>query len=134
MNQDNRLPSPVGVGVITIITVLLVLCLTIFSALTLSSARADQRLSQINADTVSAYYAADGEAARLYAQFAAGSGGELDTTLPVSGTQSLHLHLVRTPDGGVRVLAWQTVSTVEPGLEEDYLPLWEGEPSDSSGE
>lgn len=51
--------SPIGVGVISILTVLLVLCLAVFAALTLSSARADLALSRRNADTVQAYYAAD---------------------------------------------------------------------------
>ena len=44
--------SPIGVGVISILTVLLVLCLAVFAALTLSSARADLALSRRNADTV----------------------------------------------------------------------------------
>ena len=56
-------PPPIGIGVVSIMTVLLVLTLSVFSALTLTSARADLSLSQTNADTVSAYYAADAQAA-----------------------------------------------------------------------
>ena len=48
--------APVGVGVITVITILLVLTLSVFSALTLASARADLALSQRNAETVKIYY------------------------------------------------------------------------------
>ena len=55
--KDDR-GSPVGVGVLTVLTVLLVLTLAVFSALTYTSARADWALSRINADTVTAYYAA----------------------------------------------------------------------------
>ena len=54
--------SPIGVGVLTVLTVLLVLILAVFSALTYTSVRADLALSRTNADTVSAYYAADSEA------------------------------------------------------------------------
>ena len=66
--KDDR-GSPVGVGVLTVLTVLLVLTLAVFSALTYTSARADWALSRINADTVTAYYAADAEAARLCPAF-----------------------------------------------------------------
>ena len=88
-------PPPIGIGVVSIMTVLLVLTLSVFSALTLTSARADLSLSRTNADTVSAYYAADAQAAALYAQFAAGTDAELETDIPMTDTQSLHLHLVR---------------------------------------
>ena len=123
MSKPNS--SPVGVGVITILTVLLVLCLTIFASLTLTSARADLALSQRNAETVRAYYRADAEAVELYRAFAAGTEDELDTAIPMTGAQSLHLHLVRAADGGVEVRAWQTVSQEE-ALPDDHLPVWDG--------
>lgn len=127
MEKKNSLPSPIGIGVITLITVLLVLCLTIFSILTYSSAQADMQLSQVNADAVSAYYKADCEAAALYAEFAAGSDAELETTITVSDSQELHLHLVRSADGSVEVVAWNTSAISDLELEEDYLPLWQGD-------
>ena len=67
MKRSEQASSPLGVGVITVITVLLALTLSIFAALTLTSARADLALSRINAETVKAYYAADAAAARRYA-------------------------------------------------------------------
>lgn len=130
MENRKPLPSPIGVGVITLITVLLVLCLTIFSILTYSSAKADLQLSQVNADAVSAYYAADSQAAELYAEFAAGTDAELDTTLSVSDTQNLHLHLVRNADGTVSILAWNTSAvsdSTEITFEDDFLPVWLGD-------
>lgn len=125
--------APAGVGVIAILTVLLVLSLTIFSALALSTAQADLRLSQTNADTVSAYYAADAQAARVYAGFAQGEAGYLETEIPVSDTQILSLRLARGAGGGVEVLAWQMVTTQTPGTGEDYLPLYTGEGPNTSG-
>lgn len=124
--KQKALPSPIGVGVITMITVLLVLCLTIFSILTFSTAQADYNLSKINAEAVTSYYAADSEAAELYAGFKAGTDAELDTTLAISDTQQLHLHLVRAAGGEVEILAWNTESVSEPGFEEEFLPLWQG--------
>ena len=97
-------PPPIGIGVVSIMTVLLVLTLSVFSALTLTSARADLSLSRTNAGTVAAYYAADAQAARLYADFVSGTDDELEADIPMTGTQSLHLHLVRSGDG-VEILA-----------------------------
>ncbi|MCQ4864327.1 hypothetical protein [Pseudoflavonifractor phocaeensis] len=124
MNRKNA--PPVGIGVVTVFTVLLVLTLSVFSALTLTSARADLALSRTNARTVSAYYAADAEAAALYEEFAAGTEVELVADVPMTERQSLHIHLVREGDG-VKILAWQTVP-LEDGadLGGDSLPVWDG--------
>lgn len=126
MEKKDVLPSPIGVGVITLIDVLLVLCLTIFSILTYSSARADLKLSQVNADAVTAYYAADSEAAELYAQFAAGTDAELDTNVSVSDTQQLHIHLTRNADGSVNIVEWKTAAISDMEFEEEFLPIWQG--------
>lgn len=126
IEKKDVLPSPIGVGVITLIDVLLVLCLTIFSILTYSSARADLKLSQVNADAVTAYYAADSEAAGLYAQFAAGTDAELDTVVSVSDTQQLHIHLARSAGGSVEILEWKTAAISDMEFEEEFLPIWQG--------
>lgn len=119
--------SPIGVGVVTILTVLLVLSLTIFSTLTLSTARADLALSQRNADTVQAYYKADAQAAKRYADFAESDELELETTIPMTETQSLYLHLARQADGSILILAWKTQAEAESEIDE-YLPVWDGTP------
>jgi len=62
MTKDLKLSTSTGIGVTTIFTVLLILCLTVFSVLTLASAQADLRLTQKNAQMISAYYTADNEA------------------------------------------------------------------------
>lgn len=119
--------SPVGVGVLTVLTVLLVLTLAVFSALTFSTARADLALSRTNADTVSAYYAADAEAARMAEEFARSGEGELVAELPVNGVQRLSIHLVREADGSVSVLEWKTIPAGQ--AEEDQgssLPVFDG--------
>lgn len=125
--MDKRSTPPVGIGVSSILTVLLTLTLAVFSALTLTSAQADLALSRINADTVTAYYAADCEAAQLYKEFAAGDEAELLADVPMTESQVLRVHLVREADG-VRVLAWQTVPLeAEMEFEEPTLPVWGGE-------
>jgi len=69
--SENKQRPLFGVGGMTLLTVLLVLALTMFAVLTLSSAQADMRLSQKSARAVSDYYAADSVAARLQSQAAA---------------------------------------------------------------
>ena len=120
-------PPPIGIGVVSIMTVLLVLTLSVFSALTLTSARADLSLSRTNADTVSAYYAADTEAARMAEAFARSGEEELVAELPVNEAQRLRIHLAREADGSVSVLEWKTVPAGE--AEEDQgssLPVFDG--------
>ncbi|MCL1906033.1 MAG: hypothetical protein FWG06_03380 [Clostridiales bacterium] len=69
MNEKKQSPL-FGVGGVTLLTVLLVLALTMFAVLTLSSAQADMRLSEKNARAVRDYYAADAQAVRLQAAVA----------------------------------------------------------------
>lgn len=57
-----------GIGGVTLLTVLLVLCLTMFAVLALSSAQADRRLSEKNARAVAAYYRADNQGVVLMSQ------------------------------------------------------------------
>lgn len=119
--------SPVGVGVITVFMVLIVLGLFTFAALTYSSARADYRLSRINADTVEAYYEADARGAELAAAFVSGTGDELEQYLPMTDTQLLYIHLVRNADGSVSALAWKTVPA-DDGSDwgNEHLGVWDG--------
>ena len=117
--------SPVGVGVLSVITVLLVLTISLFAALAVSTAQADLALSQKNAETVAAYYAADAQAARLYAAFAAGDQPSLEAEIPITQRQSLILRLNREADGRVEVLEWRTHTSEIPA--EDNLPVWNGE-------
>ncbi|MCL1849759.1 MAG: hypothetical protein FWF83_08875 [Clostridiales bacterium] len=66
MNENKAKPL-FGIGGVTLLTVLLILCLTLFSVLALSSAQADLRLSEKNATTIAAYYAAENQAYALMA-------------------------------------------------------------------
>ena len=119
--------SPVGVGVLTVLTVLLVLVLAIFSALTYATAKADLSLSRINADTVTAWYAADAQAAELMEEFKAGSEATLEATLPMTERQSLYVRFQREADGTVTVLDWRTVLAEEETDGGSDLPVYGSE-------
>ena len=128
-----RTGSPAGIGVITIFTILIILCMAVFSALTLSSARADFRLSQSRADAAAQWYAADAKAVQLAEQFAVSDEAELETTVPISESRELYLHLLRASDGTVTVLAWQT-RALESSWEEHGPDLWDGSAPQSNSE
>lgn len=121
--------APFGVGVSTILTVLLALCLSVFAALALASARADYALSATGAQTVQDYYAADAKAAALCREFEASGESELETTLEVNENQALHIHLRRAPDGTVQRLAWETVPAgkAAQNAPDTTIPVWTGE-------
>ena len=124
--MSGKQDAPIGVGALTVLMVLLVLTLAVFSVLTYTSARADLALSTVNAETIAAYYAADAEAAERSAQFREGLESELETTLPMTATQSLHIHLVREVDGSVRTLAWKTIPAQEEVAAGHGLPVFDG--------
>ena len=124
--MSRRENSPVGVGVLTVLTVLLVLVLAVFSALTYATAKADRNLARINADTVTAWYAADAQAAALLEEFEAGSEETLEATLPMTERQSLYVRFQREADGTVTVLDWRTVLTEE-AEEGSSLPVYGSE-------
>lgn len=56
-------------GITSIIAILVILVLVVFSTLSLITAKADLNLSQKTADNIKAYYAADGEAEKIVAEF-----------------------------------------------------------------
>ena len=99
---------------------------TLEEALTYATARADLSLSRINADTVTAWYAADAQAAALLEEFEAGSEETLEATLPMTERQSLYVRFQREADGTVTVLDWRTVLTEEDG-EGSSLPVYGSE-------
>lgn len=65
---EKRFGSHAGVGSMTLMLLLFVLMMTVFAVLTLATARADLRLTERNAETVSAFYEAEAAKAEALAQ------------------------------------------------------------------
>ena len=59
--KERKMPF-LGIGAASIVLVLAIVCLSVFAALTLSSAKGDYSLSQKNLDRTSAYYQASNAA------------------------------------------------------------------------
>ena len=57
--MNERRPIRLHVGMATIVTIFSVLCLTIFSVLTLLSAHSEKQLAEVSAEAIRSYYAAE---------------------------------------------------------------------------
>ncbi len=127
-----RTDAPAAVGGSSLLVIFIVLCLTVFALLSLSSVQADGRLSTASAESVHAYYAADCEAEQILAQLRQGnipegvtvSGNRYCYECVVTDTQKLVVETEIT-GGDYRILRWQTESTLL-WQADDGLQLWDG--------
>ena len=127
-----RSDTPAAVGGSSLLVIFIVLCLTVFAMLSLSSVQADGRLSTASAEAVQAYYAADCEAEEILAQLRQGtvpegvavSGNRYCYECIVADTQKLVVEAEIT-GRDYRILRWQTESTLT-WQEEGTLNLWDG--------
>ncbi len=132
--QRDHLSAP-ATGGISLLTVFAVLALTVFALLSLSTVRADERLSLAAAQAVRDYYAADNGAQEILARLRAGEvpldvtidGGIYSYAVPISENQELQVEL-RVEGSIYTVLKWQAVSLGDWEEVEGELDLWDGMP------
>ena len=132
--QRDHLSAP-ATGGISLLTVFAVLALTVFARLSLSTVRADERLSLASAQAVRDYYAADNGAQEILARLRAGEvpldvtidGGIYSYAVPISENQELQVEL-RVEGSIYTVLKWQAVSLGDWEEVEGELDLWDGMP------
>jgi len=96
-----------GIGGVTLLTVLLVLCLTLFSVLALSSAQADFRLSEKNAKSITDYYTVENRANEFMR-----AAGEL------------------WPDGQARPLSFSYINSLNELYDDEDYAIWAYEEGD----
>ena len=129
--QRDHLSAP-ATGGISLLTVFAVLALTVFALLSLSTVRADERLSLASAQAVRDYYAADNGAQEILARLRAGEvpldvtidGGIYSYAVPISENQELQVEL-RVEGSIYTVLKWQAVSLGDWEEVEGELDLWD---------
>lgn len=121
-----------GVGAGTLLTVFSVLCLVVFTVLSVSTVQSQRALAVRSAAAAEDYYRADARAEEILARLRGGEcpeqvqiqGDICRYSCPVSQTQSLEVE-VQLKEDTYTVLRWQAVSTVEweasPGT-----PVWQG--------
>ena len=124
-------------GAVSLVMIFCILCLVIFSVLTLATADRESRLSEMTARNTEEYYQADRDATVIAAALRNGSpipadidveiaweGDTASFLLPIG--DSLALDVALTVRGGAyEILRWQTVyvGSWEP---DNVLDLWEG--------
>ena len=131
MREKNENSFPAITGASSLLVIFCVLCLTVFTLLSLSTVSADHRISEENAKALTAYYDADSEANEVLAELRGGSvpegvtlaDGAYEYSCTVSDTQMLKVR-VRVEGTEYEILQWQTVSTYdwEPDMD---LPVWQ---------
>lgn len=126
--------SPPATGGASLLTVFAVLCLTVFALLSLSTVRADQRLSEASARAVKEYYAADLQAQEILARLRFGElpdqvtvdDGKCRYAVPINDARELQVEVEVRGTNDYTVLRWQAVNIGEWEIDDD-LHLWGGE-------
>ena len=131
MRKDNlSLPA---VGLSSLLVIFAVLCLTVFTLLSVSTVSAHQRLAQSSRQAITDYYQADSQAEEILAKLRSGEvpqgvtreGNQYTYSCPISDTQTLVVR-VEVAGENYQILRWQAIST-ENWETEDKLPVWDGE-------
>ena len=130
MKRNHRIILP-AIGGSSLLVIFAVLCLTVFSLLSLNTVLAHKRLADAAAQSVSAYYAADLQAEEIYARLRAGETVDSVETdgevyrycCEMTENQQLYVEL-KKEENGWKVCRWQVVAQSEPIS--DTLPVWDG--------
>ena len=133
LREKEESSFPAVTGASSLLVIFSVLCLTVFSLLSLSTVSADHRIAEENFKAVESYYEADYEANKILAKIRGGelpSGVTVDGDIyeyscPVSDTLVLAVR-VRAEGDGYNILRWQVVSTYDWEPDTD-LPIWQGD-------
>ena len=116
--NPNKHSIPSLFGIPSLLVVFAALCLTTFVVLTISTANAEKRISDVSADAVSAYYQADALAESVFADIRAGNipddvtvdGNCYAFSCPISDILSLEVMLYHSGDTWT-ILQWQAVAS-----------------------
>ena len=123
-------------GVTSIIAILVILVLVVFSALSIATSKADLKLSQKTSDGVVAFFAADSAAIDIMAEISerimtdstwrktlfnegfelseiSGSGATIGYIVPIDEFRNLKVELIADMDGTLTRTLWQVVPAKE---------------------
>ena len=118
--------SPPAIGGSSLMVIFALLAMCVFAVLSLTTAKAEERLSAVSAQAVADYYAADLQAEKQFAHLreTKKEAGDYDFSWPVSENRQLQVQL-RFDGKRWQVLRWQAVAGEEPRIQET-LNLWNG--------
>lgn len=123
--------SPPSIGGTSLLVIFAVLCLTVFSLLSLSTVLAEKRMADASLESVIAYYEADLQAQKIFARLRSGeqvpnveiSGEFVGYRCPISENQQLEVQLEKKNDTWT-VIRWQAVAN--PEAADDAIAVWDG--------
>ncbi|MDO4482141.1 MAG: hypothetical protein Q4C14_05370 [Bacillota bacterium] len=141
MNNDKmkKVQEMPVTGISSLLVIFAVLCLVVFSVLTISTVKADEKLADRTVNSVVKYYEAEGNAEKTLALLrqgeipdgvtrkgTAGDGYEIfGYECRISDTQKIEIE-VEVKDGDYRILRWQSV--YDAGWKADEsIDVWDGE-------
>ena len=118
----------ITIGISSIVLIFMILCLAVFSLLSLSDAKSALTFAQKRAETVQIYYEADIEAQKFIRDYRSmdAEQKQSETTivyeLPMRSGQTLHLEL--SADGS-DILSYYVYNNTDYVIDSD-LPVWGG--------
>ena len=118
----------ITIGISSIVLIFMILCLAVFSLLSLSDAKSALTFAQKRAETVQIFYEADIEAQKFIRDYRAldAEQKQSETTivyeLPMRSGQTLHLEL--SADGS-DILSYYVYNNTDYVIDSD-LPVWGG--------
>ena len=126
--MDQSMPT---IGGTSLLVIFGVLCLVVFSLLSLNTVLAEQRISEAYARQTEQWYAADLQAQEIFARLRNGEtvpGVEKEENgyryvVPVSAYQTLQVTL-RETEGRWEICSWRAIA--HPEEEDKTLPVWSG--------
>ena len=130
MRKREKIPLP-ALGGCSLLVIFAVLCLVVFSLLSVNTVLAERRLSEASIRKTEAWYAADLKAQEVFARLRNGEtvpgvihqDGEYAYSVPISEHQTL-LVILQESDGCWEVLSWRAKAHPEDGT--TTLPVWQG--------
>ncbi len=123
--------SPHTPGAASLVATLGIICLTVFSLISLTTALAQQRLAEENTKAVTEYYTADLQAEEIFARLRGGEipqgvekrGNRYAYKCDISANRVLLVELEETADNWT-VIRWQEVAYPQPV--DESLSVWQG--------
>lgn len=118
----------ITIGISSIVLIFMILCLAVFSLLSLSDAKSALTFAQKRAETVQIYYESDIEAQKFIRDYRSldAEQKQSETTivyeLPMRSGQTLHLEL--SADGS-NILSYYVYNNTDYVIDSD-LPVWGG--------
>lgn len=138
--SKKRMPK-ISIGITSLTVVLCVLCLTVFSVLTLTTANSEQEFAQKRAKATSDYYMAEAEATKIVneLQIAWKNEADLQEIIEKNGIliendifrfkktidEGQELNVVLRLKNGFEIEAWQVVSIVD-WTPDESIRVWDG--------